>query len=112
MKIKTRKGFNIQPVLDHLSQFCYESDELPRRFRGLFDHDEVYLSNKAYLRSAIDAKVESESQLTWVIDKALLEAPKLTQESFLKHCNHSATQIKKKKEHDFIVVFPLWGLSI
>ena len=109
MTIKTRKGFNIQPVLDHLSQFCYESDELPRRFRGLFRHDKVYLNDKAYLRTAIDAKGLSESQLTSVIDEALCEAPKLTQKSFLEHCNHSATQIKKKKKHDFKVVFPLWG---
>ena len=103
MTIKTRKGFNIQPVLDLLSQSGNESDDPPRGFGLLFSRE------KAYLRTAIDAKGLSESQLTSVIDEALCEAPKLTQKSFLEHCNHSAGQIKKNKEHNFKVVFPLWG---
>ena len=103
MTIKTQKGFNIQPVLDLLSQSGNESDDPPRGFGLLFSRE------KAYLRTAIDAKGLSESQLTSVIDEALCEAPKLTQESFLKHCNLSASQIDNEKHDDFKVVFPLWG---
>ncbi len=103
MTIKTRKGFNIQPVLDHLSQSGNESDDPPRGFGLLFGRE------KAYLRTAIDAKGLSNSELSLVIEKALREAPKLTQESFLKHCNLSASQIDNEKHDDFKVVFPLWG---
>ena len=73
MTIKTRKGFNIQPVLDHLSQSGNESDDPPRGFGLLFGRE------KAYLRTAIDAKGLSNSELSLVIEKALREAPKLTQ---------------------------------
>lgn len=103
MTIKTRKGFNIQPVLDLLSQSGNESDDPPRGFGLLFSRE------KAYLRTAIDAKDLSDFELSRVIEKALREAPKLTQESFLKHCNLSASQIDNEKHDDFKVVFPLWG---
>ena len=105
MAITTRKGFNLQPVLDHLSQFGNEPGDPPRGFGLLFHKD------RAYLRTAIDAQGLSDSVLSWVIDKALREAPKLTQKSFIEQCKLIAGHIHKEEHYDFKVVFPVWGMQ-
>lgn len=103
MKIKTRKGFNLQPVLDSLSK-ALENGDLSTGFLKFFNN-----SYTVYLRTALEGEGLTEAFLSQVIIKAISQTSDFTASDFLGHCNRIANEMHKERHRKFKVVFPLRG---
>ena len=105
MTIRKKKGFNIQPILEKLSEIRKINDDGSVSLSGFGLLDEF----ESYLTTAVFAKNQTDSFVRQVVKKAMNTEQEMTEGTFLGHCNSVATDLWNKGRNEFKVVFPIWG---
>lgn len=105
MIVNKRKNFNIQIILDRISE---ERTVLPNGSRSIKGFG-VLDDFESYLRTAINIEGKTDAFVRSVVAEAMHEKQHMTEDYFIKSCSRIAHMKESEKQTSYKVVFPIWG---
>ena len=106
MTLRVKKGFNIQPILERLSEVRTLNPD------GSFTHLDYgsFLGEiESYLRTAIEFEGETDAFARRIIKKAMHAEQRMNENRFIEYCKRFSHIEVKKNQKSFKVLFPIWG---
>lgn len=105
MKIHKKKGFNIQPILDRLSEKRTLNPDGSIQVSGFGLLEEF----ESYLRTAVAFEGRSDAFARRVVKKAMNAEQRMTEQKFVQHCIRISQIESRSNLRLFKVLFPIWG---
>lgn len=105
MKIRKKDGFNIQPILDRLSEARTLNPDSSIQISGFSLLEEF----ESYLRTAIEFEGKTDAFVRRVIKKAIRAEQRMTAHRFVEHCRRISRIESSTSQKKFKVLFPIWG---
>lgn len=106
MKVRVKTGFNIQRILERLSEVRTLNPDGSISFSG-FD---VFLDEfESYLRTAIEFEGKTNAFARRIVRKAMHAEQKMNESRFIEHCKRISRVEIEKNQKSFKVLFPIWG---
>lgn len=105
MKLQVKKGFNIEPMLERLSEERTLNPDGSISLKGFSVLEEF----ESYLRTAIDFEGKTDAFAREIIKKAMRAEQRMNTNSFLEHCRRISRKESNENQRSFKVLFPLWG---
>lgn len=105
MIVNKRRNFNIQIILDRISE---ERTILPNGGRSVTGFG-VLDDFESYLRTAISIEGKTDAFVRSVVAEAMHEKQHMTEDYFIKSCSRIAHMKESEKQKNYKVIFPIWG---
>lgn len=105
IKLKKKKGFNIELMLLSLSKARTVNPDDSLSLTGFRVLEEF----ESYFRSSIEIDGKTDAFVRRIVKKAMHAKQDLTEGEFIKYCKRIACTAIQSDQKDYRVLFPLWG---